>query len=217
MVKREGAAGFSAWIYVLRTVRRNKGRTTLMVAGVAVLVAFFVLFAALGAGLQEYVDEEGDAHGYDRLKGRNAADYGRISTVVGEWMTVITVVIAVIMAMTVMNAMLLSVTERTPEIGTLRAVGVTRPRIYQLVMMEAAYLSGLGFLIGAISGLLSALVLDIMCRASGGEGWYFAPASVNAGLMAWALLLSGGVGCAVSLIPAYRAARMDPLEALRYE
>ena len=108
-------------------------------------------------------------------------------------------------------------TERTSEIGTLRAVGISRPRIFQLVLMEAFFLTLVGFLLGSVIGLSIALGMDVMFQATGGSGWYFSPASVNLVLLTQALLLSVGLGCLIALLPAARAVSIDPVEALRYE
>ena len=108
----------------------------------------------------------------------------------------------------VMNIMLVSVTERTREIGTRRALGARRRDIVQQFVTEAATLSGLGGIIGIILGVAIALLIKF------GTGF---PVSVPL----WSVALGFGVAVSIGLFfgiwPAVQAARLDPITALRYE
>ncbi len=106
----------------------------------------------------------------------------------------------------IMNIMLVSVTERTREIGLRKAVGATPSAIMYQFLFEAVVLSVIGGLIGIMLGMLGTLVLR-----------HF----ISATTPLWCVLLSFGVSAAVGVIfgvyPARRAARLSPIEALRYE
>lgn len=112
----------------------------------------------------------------------------------------------------IMNAMLMSVYERTREIGTLRALGWRRRRVVGMIMREALVLG----LIGGIAGILFGLGLSALLGLEPTMGAYLKPAytlSVLFQAIAVALVL-GGVG---ALYPVWRAANLSPIEALRYE
>ena len=108
----------------------------------------------------------------------------------------------------IMNIMLVSVTERTREIGIRMALGATRLNILLQFLVESVTLCLLGGLLGIAAGVGLAVAL------SSYAGWetFIAPASV---IMAFAFSI--GVGLFFGSWPAYRAARLDPIEALRYE
>ena len=108
----------------------------------------------------------------------------------------------------VMNIMLVSVTERTREIGIRKAVGARARDVATQFLVEAAVLSGLGGLFGlaAAAGLTG--VVGTLTPI---------PASIQPWSVIIALCVSFGVGVFFGLYPASRAARMDPIEALRYE
>jgi putative ABC transport system permease protein len=109
----------------------------------------------------------------------------------------------------VMNIMLVSVTERTKEIGIRRAIGARRADIIWQFLTEAITLTALGGVIGIVIGWLISLALRQM-----------AP-TLPSVIPLWAVLLGFFVSCSVGLIfglwPAIKAARLDPIEALRYE
>jgi putative ABC transport system permease protein len=108
----------------------------------------------------------------------------------------------------VMNIMLVSVTERTKEIGIRKAVGATRKNILSQFLIEAVVLTGLGGLIGLVIGEILSLLMNT-----------FSP--LPAFVPLWAVIVGIGVSAAVGIIfgmwPAWKAARLDPIEALRYE
>jgi putative ABC transport system permease protein len=108
----------------------------------------------------------------------------------------------------VMAIMMVSVTSRTREIGVRKALGATRTDIMIQFLVEAATLTGIGGAIGVACGLgmgqLATLAMSI-------------DASPPLGLTLIAVGVSVGIGVAFGLLPALRAARLDPIEALRYE
>jgi putative ABC transport system permease protein len=108
----------------------------------------------------------------------------------------------------IMNIMLVSVIERTREIGVRMAVGATREAILAQFLVESLVLAAVGGLLGVAVGWAMAL--------SRGEafGW---SVSISLGIATLAVLFSGGVGLVFGLFPARKAARLNPIEALRYE
>jgi putative ABC transport system permease protein len=115
----------------------------------------------------------------------------------------------------IMNIMLVSVTERTREIGVRKAVGATRTDILRQFLIEAVVISGVGGLVGIAAGIgLGAGVAEFLSQGLPGERWdsVVSPAAVGI-----AVAFAVGVGVLFGLYPAARAARLDPVEALRYE
>jgi putative ABC transport system permease protein len=108
----------------------------------------------------------------------------------------------------IMNIMLVSVTERTREIGVRKAMGATRREIMAQFLIEALTLCLAGGLIGVAFGYASA---ELVTRLS---GWTAVVAPEAVGL---ALACSAGIGLLFGLLPARRASRMSPIDALRFE
>jgi putative ABC transport system permease protein len=108
----------------------------------------------------------------------------------------------------IMNIMLVSVTERTREIGVRMALGATRFNILLQFLIESMVLC----LLGGIAGVLSGWGLAVLLSRTAGWAVYVSPESV---MLAFAFSL--GVGLFFGIMPARRAANLDPIEALRYE
>jgi putative ABC transport system permease protein len=108
----------------------------------------------------------------------------------------------------IMNIMLVSVTERTREIGIRMAIGATPADILTQFLIEAVLLSLLGGFIGISLGVGAAVALALVAN------W---PIFVDYSMVTLSFLISGGVGIFFGYYPALKASRLDPIEALRYE
>jgi putative ABC transport system permease protein len=108
----------------------------------------------------------------------------------------------------IMNIMLVSVTERTREIGTRLAIGALEREVLMQFLIEAVVLSSFGGLFGIILGLLA---------AAAGAHLLGMPFVLNPGIAAIAVVFSAAVGVVFGYFPARKAAHLDPIEALRHE
>jgi putative ABC transport system permease protein len=108
----------------------------------------------------------------------------------------------------VMAVMMISVTDRTREIGIRKAVGATRRDILQQFLIEAAALTGTGGVIGIIIGLALGRVASLAMNIH---------AATPVEITLVAVVVSVGIGLVFGVLPARRAALLDPIESLRYE
>ena len=108
----------------------------------------------------------------------------------------------------VMNIMLVSVTERTREIGVRKAIGAKRSNILAQFLIEAVTLSAVGGVIGVLFGCGLALLLRYGLTV---------PATLSVFWIITALVMCAMIGIVFGVYPAWKAARLDPVEALRYE
>ncbi|QQS33205.1 MAG: ABC transporter permease [Acidobacteriota bacterium] len=113
----------------------------------------------------------------------------------------------VVGAIVIMNIMLVSVTERTKEIGIRKSLGARQADILRQFLFESVTLSAIGGIIGLILAQLLGIVITNFVFQTRIPLWS----------AAFAILVSGGVGVLAGLFPAWKAARLDPIEALRSE
>jgi predicted lysophospholipase L1 biosynthesis ABC-type transport system permease subunit len=188
------AIAFSA-----RSVRIRLGRMMVVVMGVASAVAFVVVLLALGS-IMEVVYRKTGGTGGDMESLR-------------KWWILVAVLIAVA---GITNAILMSVTERIKEIGTIRCLGAMSRHVVRIFLFEAMFLGLVGGIVGGVLGLAGTYVYAIL-----NYGWGL----VHDALSLWhvlaflgASLLGSMVLCVLSAVyPVYFAARLEPADAMRYE
>ncbi|HTM42219.1 MAG TPA: ABC transporter permease [Terriglobales bacterium] len=143
---------------------------------------------------------------------RNLADIAQLADQSSRVMTMLLASIAgvslIVGGIGIMNIMLVSVTERTREIGVRMAIGATEEDVQRQFLIEAVVLSLMGGAAGIFFGVGSSLIISKLL------GWavLVSPLAIVA-----AVIFSAGVGVFFGFYPARKAARLDPIEALRYE
>ena len=143
---------------------------------------------------------------------RNMADIAKASVEVSESLTILLLSVAAVSLLVggigIMNIMLVSVTERTREIGIRMAIGARGRDILVQFLVEAVVLSAIGGIIGVGLGWLSARIL------SESTGW---PTAFDPQMALISFAFSAAVGVFFGFYPARKAAQLDPIEALRHE
>jgi len=136
------------------------------------------------------------------------AEFTKMTGWVGIAAFGVTAVSLLVAGIGIMNIMLVSVTERTREIGLRKAVGGTKKSILRQFLIESVMLSEVGGVIGIIIGYLLAIIVNAQLNY---------PAPVPVGSVILAIIFCSVVGIGFGMWPAIKAARLDPIEALRYE
>ncbi|HET9961618.1 MAG TPA: ABC transporter permease [Nitrospiraceae bacterium] len=143
---------------------------------------------------------------------RTQVDIGSVQEGTSETLTIMLFAIASVSLLVggigIMNILLVSLTERTKEIGVRMAVGAKRIHILMQFLIEAVTLSVVGGTIGVILGVVGARVTTIVA------GW---PTIISMDSIVTAFLFSLAIGLFFGLYPANKAARLNPIDALRYE
>ncbi len=134
--------------------------------------------------------------------------WGKINRVLMMALPGLVSISLVVGGIVIMNIMLMAVAERTREIGIRKSLGARRRDIMRQFLVESATLATVGAAIGILTGLALAGVV---------QATTFLPARVAPWSVVVAVMLGGGVGVAAGLYPASRAARLDPVDAIRHE
>ena len=108
----------------------------------------------------------------------------------------------------VMNIMLVSVTERTREIGLKKALGARKRKIMQQFLTEAAVLTSIGGALGVVAGLILSRVISKISQT---------PTAISIPAIILSVVFSMVIGIVFGLLPSYKAANLNPIDALRYE
>lgn len=143
---------------------------------------------------------------------KSIEEYARMAEATSNVMRTLLVSIAAISLLVggigIMNIMLVTVMERTREIGIRMAVGATRRMIMRQFMIESATLAGVGGLLGVVVGLLGSESISQL------TGW---PAILSVSLLVGPMVFAVVIGLVFGLLPARRASRLSPVESLRHD
>jgi putative ABC transport system permease protein len=132
---------------------------------------------------------------------------GNITRPIGYGILMVPAIALIVGAIVIMNIMLVAVTERTKEIGIRKSLGARQGDILRQFLFESATLS----LIGGLIGLILAELLGFIVTA------FFFQTRIPIWAIFMAIGISGGVGVLAGLFPAWKAARLNPIDALRHE
>jgi len=170
--------------------------------------------AALNAAIEDARTVMRNRH---KLKGKEDDDFGIVNTdalngqidrftgAIALVVTPVTLLSLVVGGIVVMNIMLVSVTERTFEIGLRKAVGALKRQILLQFLIESSLLTA----VGGVLGLLVASVISWIVRS-----YTPIPMTITVGYIALALIVSGGIGMIAGIYPAMKASRLDPIVAM---
>ncbi len=158
----------------------------------------------IARGLRADQENDFEIYSNDSLK----SAFTSIAGVVRIGAFVISFIALVAAGIGIMNIMLVSVTERTKEIGVRKSIGARSRDILRQFLTEAVFISEAGGILGIILGVIGGDLLAVWLKADiiFPFGWAFA-----------GLVVCSAIGIGFGLYPAYRAAALDPIEALRYE
>jgi putative ABC transport system permease protein len=134
--------------------------------------------------------------------------WGKISRILFIALPMLVGISLVVGGIVIMNIMLMAVADRTREIGVRKALGARRKDILRQFVVEAATLSTAGALLGIVTGLVLAKLVNVAFKL---------PATITPGAILGGVLLGVGVGVIFGVYPASRASRLDPIAALRFE
>jgi len=155
-------------------------------------------------GLRPEQDNDFEIYSNDSL----VASFAKVADVISSGAFVISAIALLAAGVGIMNIMLVSVTERTKEIGVRKAVGARKVLILTQFLVESVVLSVTGGLAGILLGTIAGDVLASLLSAEIVFPWGWAAAGV---------IVCSAIGVVFGMYPAWKAASLDPIEALRYE
>ncbi|NOY79735.1 MAG: FtsX-like permease family protein [Kiritimatiellaeota bacterium] len=212
-VQRQRQLSFQKAVQIAwRNIRQRLGRSLLVTIGIILALAFltYILYsdtitrAALRGGSPALLDSLA-RRGMTTV---NDAD-ARIQT---RWMLGLALLVSFV---GILNSMLLSVTERFKEIGTMKCLGALDSLIVELFLLESTFQGLVGTVAGILIGV--ALALSEGARVYGAEMWELLPVGALFRLLGICVLVGVGLTVVAALYPAWRAAKMEPVEAMRSE
>lgn len=205
-------SGMPAFIYVPDTSLKNIYPTDFTVDSVSIMATSKDSMEEAGNGAKNIMESRHNNRGKDIYSADNVLkQLDQVNKVLGIFTAFIGAVAAISLivgGIGVMNIMLVSVTERTREIGIRKAIGATTSAILIQFLTESVIISLLGGLIGMAIGIIGAELIGHFASIT---------PSLSPVVIIGAILFSSAIGIFFGIYPAKKAAKLDPIEALRYE
>ena len=181
-----------AFKYCMESIKKRFTRTLITSLSVLLSIAFLVSLLTMGEILRQ-------------LAGAEQSEQYQI------WVAIIALLVC---AVGIVNSMLMSVTERYKEIGTIKCLGATDGAVLEIFLIEALLLGIIGGIVGAIAGW----VVTLAIYSAQGLNVFFEGALLSyARIIGMAIGISAFISITAAAYPAYYAAKLKPAEALRYE
>ena len=179
---------------------------------VAIRVTNTEAMTGAGSAVEDILNADIDSGSQIRYKAqdllRQAEELQNLSSATNAQLIWIASISLLVGGIGVMNIMLVSVTERTREIGLKKAIGAKKSRILGQFLTEAAVLTSLGGLVGVGAGIGLAEIISRMTSA---------PVAIDVGATILAVVFSMAIGILFGLLPSIQAANLNPIDALRHE
>lgn len=193
----------------MRSIRNRLIRSIITIAGVFLAIAFITSILSASAITVKMTKIESQQLGIQAVSSASS----NADVVKNNWLIVISLIVC---GVGIANAMLMSVTERFQEIGTMKCLGALNYFIVELFLMESAFQG----LVGASCGMFAGVILTFMNFI-----WKYGWLKVLTSAPIWEILLKGilaiAIGVLLSIVaavyPAYRASKMMPADAMRTE
>ena len=196
-----------------RNIRVRLGRSVLVIVGIVLALAFLTYIMCSDA-MMNHVAASGPADLVERLRADGTlAEASDADTRVQTWWLVGLALLVSFVG--ILNAMLLSVTERFREIGTMKCLGALDSLIVKLFLLESFFQGVVGTGIGVLIGLLLVGIEGI--SAVGGQFWSLFPYGQVARLAGLSLAVGTALTVGGAVYPTWRAAKMHPVDAMRLE
>ena len=198
-----------------RSLKIRLGRAILATGGVVLALAFLMSVWANNAildSLQQHADELKPATRVSLQKKVGTAEQAQKLANRHAMLVTLSLIVCVT---GVVNAMLMSVTERFREIGTMKCLGALDSFIIKLFLIESAFQGAIGAALGGVVGLLLASVSKLI--TFGGEVLVYFPVASILDAVLWTVVIGIGLTVAGAVYPARVAAKMKPVDAMRVE
>jgi predicted lysophospholipase L1 biosynthesis ABC-type transport system permease subunit len=198
------------------SVKIRFGRSLITVSGIILAIAFLMsiwtsstIVGSLKAANDPKINLKLQQKGID-IDPDSAASRQEESK--NTWLVVLSLLVCLV---GITNAMLMSVTERFREIGTMKCMGALDGFIIKLFLLESSFMGTAGTIIGAVIGFILAFLLSLI--SYGGSLFEYVPWAVIIQRAVLAIVVGSVLSLLGGILPAYRAAKMEPVDAMRLE